>query len=85
MYLSCSRFGCYFVPRSDHVCFKRVLQSAVRQRLEQREKDGRFQTRLPAGSWHVYLFGADDLAVYNSRIDVNEAQSRQVTLVSRSN
>ena len=46
---------------------------------------GRFQTELPAGSWHVYLHGADGIAVYNSRIDVNGAQSRQVTLVSRSN
>jgi hypothetical protein len=46
---------------------------------------GRFQTQLPAGSWHVYLFGADDLPAYHSRIDVNGAQFRQVNLVSRSN
>jgi hypothetical protein len=46
---------------------------------------GRFQTELPTGSWHVYLFGADDIAVYNTRIDVNGAQFRQVNLVSRSN
>lgn len=46
---------------------------------------GRFQTELPAGSWHVYLHGADDLPVYHSRIDVNGAQFRQVNLVSRSN
>ena len=46
---------------------------------------GRFQTELPAGSWHVYLYGADDLPVYNTRVDVNGAQSRQVNLVSRSN
>jgi hypothetical protein len=46
---------------------------------------GRFQTELPAGSWHVYLHGADDLPVYHSRVDVNGAQFRQVNLVSRSN
>jgi hypothetical protein len=46
---------------------------------------GRFQLELPAGSWHVYLYGNDGLAVHHSRIDVNGAQSRQVSLVSRSN
>lgn len=46
---------------------------------------GRFQTELPAGSWHVYVHGADDLPIYHSRIDVNGAQFRQVNLVSRSN
>ena len=46
---------------------------------------GRFQTDLPAGSWHLYLHGADDLPIYQSRVDVNGAQSRQVSLVSRSN
>ena len=46
---------------------------------------GRFQTELPAGSWHVYLHGADDLPIYHSRLDVNGAQSRLVNLVSRSN
>jgi hypothetical protein len=46
---------------------------------------GRFQLELPAGSWHVYLYGADGLPVHHSRIDVNGAQSRQVSLVSRSN
>jgi hypothetical protein len=46
---------------------------------------GRFQVDLPAGSWHVYLHGADDLPIYHSRVDVNGAQWRQVNLVSRSN
>jgi hypothetical protein len=46
---------------------------------------GRFQVDLPAGSWHVYLHGADDLPIHHSRIDVNGAQFRQVNLVSRSN
>jgi hypothetical protein len=46
---------------------------------------GRFQTDLSAGTWHVYLYGADGLATYASRIDINGAQSRQVNLVSRSN
>lgn len=46
---------------------------------------GRFQVELPSGSWHVYLHGADDLPIHDSRIDVNGAQPRQVTLVSRAN
>lgn len=46
---------------------------------------GRFQIDLSTGSWHVYLYGADDLPVYHSRIDVAGSQGRQVTLVSRSN
>ncbi|MBI3823955.1 MAG: carboxypeptidase regulatory-like domain-containing protein [Planctomycetes bacterium] len=46
---------------------------------------GRFQVDLPAGSWHVYTHGADDVPIYQNRIDVNGAQNRQVTLVSRSN
>lgn len=46
---------------------------------------GRFQLELPAGSWHVYLHGNDGLPVHHSRIDVNGAQSRQISLVSRSN
>ena len=32
---------------------------------------GRFQTDLPAGSWHVYLHGADDVPIHVNRIDVN--------------
>jgi hypothetical protein len=46
---------------------------------------GRFQVDLPAGSWHVYLVNVDDTTIYQSRIDVNGAQNRQVTLVSRTN
>jgi hypothetical protein len=46
---------------------------------------GRFHTDLAPGSWHVYVHGADDLPIYNTRVDVNGAQSRQVNLVSRSN
>ena len=46
---------------------------------------GRFQVELPAGSWHMYLYGANDLPTYHSRVDVNGAQYRQVNLVSRSN
>ena len=41
--------------------------------------------RRPAGSWHVYLHGADDQPIYQNRIDVNDAQTRSVKLVSRSN
>ena len=37
---------------------------------------GRFQLDLTAGSWHVYLTGADGIAVHHSRIDVNGAQNR---------
>jgi len=44
---------------------------------------GRFQTELPAGSWHVYVHGANDLPVYQSRIDVNGSQFRQVSLVQK--
>lgn len=46
---------------------------------------GRFQTELPTGSWHVYVHGANDLPIYQNRIDVSGAQFRQVTLVNRSN
>jgi len=46
---------------------------------------GRFQTELASGSWLVYLHGANDVAFYHSRVDVNGAQTRQVNLVSRSN
>jgi hypothetical protein len=46
---------------------------------------GRFEADLAAGSWHVYLHGANDVPIYHSRIDVNGAQFRQVNLVSRSN
>jgi hypothetical protein len=46
---------------------------------------GRFQTQLATGSWLVYLHGANDIATYHSRIDVNGSQARQVNLVSRSN
>jgi hypothetical protein len=46
---------------------------------------GRFQVDLADGSWHVYLYGADDLPIYQNRIDVNGAQTRNVKLVSRSN
>jgi hypothetical protein len=46
---------------------------------------GRFQVDLAAGSWHVYLHGADDIPMHNSRIDVNGSQTRQVSLVSRGN
>ena len=44
---------------------------------------GRFQTELAAGSWHVYVHGANDLPIYQNRIDVNGAQFRQVSLVAR--
>ena len=43
---------------------------------------GRFQTELPAGSWHVYVHGANDLPIYQNRIDVNGSQFRQVSLVN---
>jgi hypothetical protein len=46
---------------------------------------GRFQTELPAGSWHVYVHGANDLPIYQSRVDVNGSQFRQVSLVSNGN
>jgi hypothetical protein len=46
---------------------------------------GRFQAELASGSWLVYLHGANDIAFYHSRVDVNGAQTRQVNLVSRSN
>lgn len=44
---------------------------------------GRFQTELPSGSWHVYVHGANDLPVYQSRVDVSGGQFRQVSLVNR--
>lgn len=44
---------------------------------------GRFQTELPAGSWHVYVHGANDLPIYQNRIDVNGSQFRQVSLVQQ--
>ena len=45
---------------------------------------GRFHVTLPAGGWLVYLHGADDLPVYNNRIDVNNSrQPTMVTLVNR--
>jgi hypothetical protein len=43
---------------------------------------GRFQTELPAGSWHVYVHGANDLPIYQNRVDVNGSQFRQVSLVN---
>ncbi|MBI1831985.1 MAG: carboxypeptidase regulatory-like domain-containing protein [Planctomycetes bacterium] len=46
---------------------------------------GRFYVDLSAGSWHMYLHGADDAPVYASRVDVNGSQTRQVSLVSRTN
>jgi hypothetical protein len=44
---------------------------------------GRFQTELAAGSWHVYVHGANDLPVYQTRVDVSGGQFRQVSLVNR--
>jgi len=43
---------------------------------------GRFQASLAGGSWNVYLHGADGNPTFYTRIDVNDAQSRGITLVN---
>ncbi len=46
---------------------------------------GRFRTELAAGSWHVYVVGANDLPIYQTRIDVSGGQFRQVSLNNKGN
>jgi hypothetical protein len=46
---------------------------------------GRFRTELAAGSWHVYVHGANDLPIYQTRIDVSGGQFRQVSLNNKGN
>jgi hypothetical protein len=62
-----------------------VNASTLMRRTIHANTAGRFLVDLPAGSWHVYLYGADDLPFYHSRVDVNGSQIRAVSLVSRSN
>jgi hypothetical protein len=44
---------------------------------------GRFHINLPPGNWNVYLYGPDDIAVYNSQVNVAGARLPGLTLVSR--
>jgi len=44
---------------------------------------GLFDVDLPPGSWLVYLYGADDIARYHSRLDVGGTQTAKLTLVNR--
>jgi hypothetical protein len=41
---------------------------------------GRFQAELAAGSWHLYVNGANDIPIYQLRVDVSGGQFRQVSL-----
>ena len=71
-------------PKADaKILFVNALTS--QQKTIRTNNSGRFQIELPAGSWHVYLYGVDGTVAYETRIDVNGAQPRQVNLVSRSN
>jgi hypothetical protein len=44
---------------------------------------GKFHARLSAGNWLVYVPGANGKLVYHTRIQVQEEQTQQMTLVSR--
>jgi hypothetical protein len=44
---------------------------------------GQFRVTLASGGWLVYLEAADGRPVFHSKIDVQDNQQRQVTLVSR--
>lgn len=78
------------VARTDHtpkadakILFVNALTSE--QKTIRTNNWGRFQVELASGSWHVYLYGVDGTVAYQTRIDVNGNQTRQVNLVSRSN
>jgi len=44
---------------------------------------GRLSVTLPTGNWNVYLYGADDLPVYNTQVAIAGSQPSAITLVSR--
>ncbi len=44
---------------------------------------GEFETKLPAGEWFVYLGKGDGKAAYHSKITVQTAQARDLTVVSQ--
>jgi hypothetical protein len=44
---------------------------------------GRFAVNLPAGGWRIYLSSRDGSLEYHSSIDVQDAQNRNVMVVSR--
>jgi hypothetical protein len=44
---------------------------------------GRFSITLPAGTWQVYLYGADDIPVLNAQLNVAGSKAGTFTLVSR--
>ncbi len=44
---------------------------------------GRFAVSLPAGGWKIYLSSRDGSLEYHSSIDVQDAQNRNVMVVSR--
>jgi hypothetical protein len=47
------------------------------------DPSGRFAVNLPAGGWKIYLSSRDGTLEYHSSIDVQDAQNRNVMVVSR--
>lgn len=44
---------------------------------------GRFHVNLASGTWHVYVYGADDTPAYHSSFNVQAQQPTTLTLVNR--
>jgi hypothetical protein len=41
---------------------------------------GRFDTRLPAGTWLVYSRGGDGNSVYHGKLELSENQTKKITV-----
>lgn len=57
--------------------------SQEKQQTAQADAYGRFSVSLPAGGWNIFVGKSGERLDYHSSIDVQDAQNRQVTVVSR--
>jgi hypothetical protein len=44
------------------------------------DSTGRFDTRLPAGTWLVYSRSNDGKSVYHGRLELSENQTKKITV-----
>src|SRR5205823_4275312 len=72
--------------RSPNAGAKVMFVSANRMGAQQSvtaDPAGQFRVTLASGGWLVYVHGLDGKPVFHSKIDLNDNETRQVTLVSR--
>jgi len=71
-------------PRPNaRMLFVNANQSTLRETISANDA-GRFMVSLAAGGWLVYIYDADNHAVFHSRIEVNDGQSAsRIILVNR--